>query len=224
MAVSIVQIGSNSNTGSTTLIGGFFSTPTKGNRLIAVVSAPVVTASLTGPSGWTIQGAGSDNTAANGSCTMWAKISDGTENSFFFSWSGAGNSAVITYEVKGLTVPNPGIITDRVVNASGFAVTTLTCTLASATRLPDELAICAVAGINTFGGLVSGPTGGFNDDTSSGSATGNFLWCSSKVLSATETSSSAITWTTSRNPAGLLKSFRGMSLDAPAPTSFIAQS
>lgn len=218
MAVSIVQIGSGAFGSGVAGIGGFPATPTKGNRLIAVCACPRPSASVSGPSGWTLLGAGQDNIASNGCCIIFGKISAGTETTFTVSWSGGtGNWSILSYEVAGLTEVNPGNITDRSVTAVGSAVTTLTLTLSAATQWPDSIAIAAVAAINSMGALVSGPTGGFTDDTTGGADTGNFLWSSSKILSATETSSSTITWTTSRNAAGILRNFRGASLDGPWP-------
>ena len=216
MAITVAQKLTFFQTGGTSLLCGPF-TVSRGNRLVIVHTANTADANVTGP-GTFQQYVVVDGPIGGSTIGQWTKRTDGTDTAFSFLYGVSCTSACILYELHGAGMASDVVATsiqDRQSTASGSGVTSFTCTNASANIYPDDIIIMGIGVGNTTGALVS-MTGGISDDTSGG-INGPRFFCGSGVLSAIQTTSCTITWTTARSCCACLATLRSNALDIALP-------
>jgi len=200
MAVTKVQNKNNTNASSS--VGATFtSSPTQYNAIVACVWANVARASVSmSGSGWSTANQCSINTDSS-SGSMFYKIAGASESSTVTAnGTGATNMMIHIFELTGVDVNTP---LDRTAQTSDVATNTSVSTGTTATtRRGGEFALAACFQGNTNGGLISW-SNSFLEELSD-----NRILTASRAATSLATYESTATWTTSRNPGGIIGTFQ----------------
>jgi len=174
------------------------SPPTSGNLLVAVVVVSQSSnPSFDTPPGWT-----KPFTPARGA--LFGKVSDGTEQTFTVNLSAGATAAALrmwVVELSGANATNPFDQSGSAIFSS--QVTSVTPTTVGATAQPGEWAIAMVGHNGTNGGSESATNGFILLTTGSTRDIG-----ASKVLTATGTISTTISWATARAGSWIIATVR----------------
>ncbi len=174
------------------------SPPTSGNFLVAVVVVSQSSnPSFDTPPGWT-----KPFTPARGA--LFGKVSDGTEQTVTVNLSAGATAAALrmwVVELSGANATNPFDQSGSAIFSS--PVTSVTPTTVGATAQPDEWAIAMVGHNGTNGGSESATNGFTLLTTGSTRDIG-----ASKVLTATGTISTTISWATARAGSWIIATVR----------------
>ncbi len=196
--------------GTTTVTLG--TAATAGNLLVGTVNAYPVGSTVTPPTGFTLLGRATGN-SASGDIVFYSKIAAGGETAFVWGGTGTGEYSeffVTEYSGNPLAVAIDGTV---LAVKPGAGVTSITMTYGSAPVAAGELVIAAYS---TTAGTASTTPSGWNQDwevlTSDDSV--GIYWQSSTTTAPTGT----FTWTTSSTASGGMVVIKAASVTAlPTP-------
>lgn len=184
---------------------------TAGNLIVIVFRVPVLASGLTGaPSGFTQAGTPMERTESTFTMVTYYKVAVGGDNNFTFTTSTSINSRWQVWEFS-TTFGWPANPQDKRVSTDPGVggVTSQTTGTTAATAQAEEIGVAVWA----TAGAITSPTAtnGYSPITSN-----NVIHTATKVLAATGTQESTMSWTTSRAVVARLVTF-APNTAAPGP-------
>ena len=216
MAITIVQTATNNSSPAATGLAVPISTPTAGNRIIAVLQANTINSNVSEVTGLFVEDKAL-NIGGVASGSIWSKLSDGTETVVQWAFSASCLNEAIVYEVSGLT--QGPVYVDASFSAGPGTSTSVTAGPVAAIRANNEFISVGVAFINTSGAFVSVT----NSYVFDGPVSANNRLIPAHLIQtvANATQQTVVTWTTSRPPGALLVAYLGNEIDfLPAAVTF----